>query len=264
MKVSIIPLCYGKQFTDGTMSQQDWLKEAVELGLEGVELYEPFLNSLDVSAKASLADDIKSAGLEVSKYASGCYTQVDACLCNPAQREKAVAYVKKSVDEAAIFDTDIVRVVSGTGGKGIEHGDKLQSVADGLKACLDYAEEKQITLAFEDHFGLGTNIEDFMKILELVDDERLKVNLDTANATNGTAVDLAKLVAGRVVNTHLSDRKGEDHAIVVGKGDVDFEGVFTELKKAGYDGWLSLEVFVGGKDNLQFSVDRVRDAWNSV
>jgi len=121
-----------------------------------------------------------------------------------------------------------------------------------------------VMLAFEDHFGVGTNIDDFMKILELVDDERLKVNLDTANATNGTAVDLARLVAARVVNTHLSDRKGHDHAIVVGKGDVDFGGVFSELKKADYDGWLSLEVFVGGKENLQFSVDHVRNAWNDA
>ena len=49
MKTSIIPLCYGKQFTDGTMSQEDWIKEAVELGLDGIELYEPFLSSLDSS-----------------------------------------------------------------------------------------------------------------------------------------------------------------------------------------------------------------------
>ncbi|HJN52462.1 MAG: sugar phosphate isomerase/epimerase family protein [Pseudomonadales bacterium] len=264
MKTSIIPLCYGKQFTDGTMSQEDWIKEAVELGLDGIELYEPFLSSLDSSGKASLAEAIHNAGLEVSKYASGCYAHTECCLCNPQEREQAIAYVKQSVDEAAIFRTDTVRVVSGVGGKGLEHEVVLQSVADGLRACLDYAEEKRVMLAFEDHFGVGTNIDDFMKILELVDDERLKVNLDTANATNGTAVDLARLVAARVVNTHLSDRKGHDHAIVVGKGDVDFGGVFSELKKADYDGWLSLEVFVGGKENLQFSVDHVRNAWNDA
>lgn len=264
MKISIIPLCYGKEFSDGTMSQEDWIKEAVELGLDGIELYEPFFSGLDSSGKASLADAVSSAGLEVSKYASGCYAHTESCLCNPQERERAVAYVKQSVDEAAIFRTDTVRVVSGVGGKGLEHEVVLQSVADGLKACLDYAQEKQVILAFEDHFGVGTKIDDFMKILELVDDERLKVNLDTANATNGTAVDLARLVADRVVNTHLSDRKGDDHRIVVGKGDVNFGGVFRELKKADYDGWLSLEVFVGGLENLQFSVDHIRTEWNNA
>jgi len=264
MKISIIPLCYGKQFGDGTMSQEDWIKEAVELGLDGIELYEPFLSSLDSSGMASLSDAIHDAGLEVSKYASGCYAHPSCCLCNPQDRERAVAYIAKSVDEAVIFRTDVVRVVSGWGGQGLEHGVILQSVADGLKACLDYAEEKQVMLAFEDHFGVGPRIDDFMKILELVNDERLKVNLDTANATNGTAVDLARLVADRVVHTHLSDRKADAHHIVVGKGDIDFEGVFREFKKAGFDGWLSLEVFVGGKENLQFSVKYIRDAWNNA
>jgi sugar phosphate isomerase/epimerase len=273
MKISIIPLCYGEQFGNGTMSQEDWIGEAVELGLDGIELYEPYLSHLDPSGMASLADAIYSAGLEVSKYASGCYAHPACCPCNPQDRERAVAYIKKSVDEALIFRTNIVRVVSGWGGEdywdilkaqGLEYGDILQSVADGLKASLDYAEEKQVMLAFEDHFGVGPKIDDFMKILELVDDERLKVNLDTANATNGTAVDLAKLVGDRVVNTHLSERKGHDHHVVVGKGDIDFEGVFRELKKAGYDGWLSLEVFVGGKENLQFGVDHIRNAWNNA
>ncbi len=264
MKTSIIPLCYGKEFGEGTMSQEDWIKEAVELGLDGFEIYEPFLSSLDSSSKASLADAVHNAGLEVSKYASGCYAHPESSLCNPEWRERAIAYIKQSVDEAIIFRTDTVRVVSGIGHKGLEHEVILQSVADGLKACLDYAEEKQVMLAFEDHFAVGSKIDDFMKILELVDDERLKVNLDTANATNGTAADLAKLVADRVVNTHLSDRKGNDHRIVAGKGDIDFEGVLRELKKAGYDGWLSVETYAGGKENLQFSIEHVRNAWNNA
>ncbi len=264
MKISIIPLCYGKEFSEGTMSQEDWIREAVELGLDGIELYEPHFSSLDTSGKAAYSDAVHNAGLEVSKYASGCYAHPESSLCNPEWRERGIAYIKKSVDEAVIFKTNVLRVVSGIGNEGLEHEVVLQSVADGFKACLDYAEEKQVMLAFEDHFSVGPRIDDFMKILELVNDERLKVNLDTANATNGTAVDLAKLVADRVVNTHLSDRKGHDHRIVVGKGEIDFEGVFRELKKAGYDGWLSLEVFVGGKENLQFSIEHIRNAWNNA
>jgi|TARA_Y100000310_G_scaffold340353_1_gene435799 sugar phosphate isomerase/epimerase len=264
MKVSIIPLCYGKQFSEGTMSQEDWIEEAVALGLDGIEMYAPFLIDLDSAGKASLAAAIHDARLEVSKYASGCYAHPGSCLCNPQEREQAVAYIRQSVDEALIFRTDTVRVVSGIGAEGLEHEVVLQSVADGLRASLDYAQENQVMLAFEDHFGVGTKIDDFMKILELVDDERLKVNLDTANASNGTAVDLARLVAHRTVNTHLSDRKGNDHRVVAGTGDIDYEGVFRELKKADYDGWLSIETYAGGRENLQFSVDHIRNAWEKA
>jgi sugar phosphate isomerase/epimerase len=238
------------------MCNEDWIKMAVELGLDGTEIYEPFVEDLDASGMARLADVVHDAGLQVSQYA------IESHLCNPEQQVQEIAHVKRAVDAAVIFRTNIVRVVSGRGSKGLNPEDVLQSVADGLRGCLDYAEEKQVMLAFEDHFSVGTKIDDFMKILELVNDERLKVSLDTANATNGTAVDLAKLVAPRVVHTHVSDRKGDDHFIVVGQGDMDFEGVFRELKKAGYDGWLSLEVFVGGKENLQFSIEQIRNAWN--
>ena len=259
MKISCIPLHVTREMLwEETMSQEDWVEMAVELGLDGTEIYEPFVNGLDASGMARLADVVYDAGLQVSQYA------IESYLCNPEQREQEIAHVKHAVDAALIFRTDIVRVVSGRGSEGLDHEVVLQSVADGLKACLDYAEEKQVMLAFEDHFNVGTAIDDFMKILGLVDDERLKVNLDTANAINGTAVDLAKLVAHRVVHTHLSDRKGTDHLVIVGKGDVDFEGVFRVLKGAGYDGWLSTEGFVGGKDGIQFTIDHIRNAWNNA
>jgi len=264
MKISIIPLCYIKAFREGTMSQEDWIKEAVELGLDGIELYEPFLSSLDSSGKASLADAVHNAGLEVAKYASGCYAHPSSSLCNPEDRERAIAYIRKSVDEAIIFRTNIVRVVSGIGNEGLEHEVVLQSVADGLKACLDYAEQKQVMLAFEDHFSVGTNIDDFMKILELVGDDRLKVDLDTANVGSENIVELTELVKDRVVHTHCSELLNNRHGIVIGKGDVDFKSVLGILKNNDYDGWVSLEPLAGGRDDLEFSVNHIRDTWNSL
>ena len=257
MRIGCVPFQFRKELLEKTMTNEDWVRTAVELGLDGTEIYEPFIEGLDASGMARLADVVNDAGLHASQYT------MESHFCNPERREEAVTNVKRAVDAAVIFRTNIVRVVSGRGSKGLDHEVVLQSVADGLKACLDYAEEKQVMLAFEDHFNVGTNIDDFMKILELVDDERLKVNLDTANAVNGTAVDLAKLVADRVVHTHLSDRKGHDHfTTFVGKGDVDFVGVFKELKKAGYDSWLSTEGYAGGREGLEFAIAHIRDAWN--
>ncbi len=85
------------------------------LGLDGIELYEPCFTRRDSAAKGAYSDAAHNAGLAVATYASGCYAHPESSLCSPEWRERGVAYIKKSVDEAAIFKTDVLRVVSGTG-----------------------------------------------------------------------------------------------------------------------------------------------------
>jgi len=263
MKMSFIPFQWSSESEfrgkdQWTPPRREWIRVARELGFDGVELYEPFISNLDDSEMLGYYYALQYAGLEASSYT------IESHLCNPADRELAVAHVKRAVDKACIFRTGLVRVVAGHGSRGLDKEVVLQSVSDGIKACLDYAEEKEVVLALEDHFEVLTDIVEFMKVLEMVGDDRLKVNLDTANAVNGTAVDLAKLVAHRVVYTHLSDRKGDSHGVIVGTGDMDFEGVFKVLKGAGYDGWLSTEGFVGGTAGLRLTIEHLRNAWNNA
>ncbi len=259
MKTSCAPFQFRIPLLEKTMTNEEWVKIAVEIGLDGTEIYGPFLHDMVRSDLERFAGAVGEAGLAASQYT------MESHFCNPARRDEAVANVNRAVDHALIFKTDTVRVVSGRGTRGLEHDVVLQSVADGFKACLDYAEDNGVMLAFEDHFNVGTDIQDFMKILELVDDERLKVNLDTANAANGTAADLARLVGERVVHTHLSDRKGDDHfTVVVGQGDIDFASVFKELKKVGHDGWLSTEGYAGGKEGIVAAIDHIKTTWDSV
>ena len=263
MKMSFIPFQWSREseFRGKNMwtpPRREWIRVARDLGLDGIEMYEPFVSDLEEPEMLGFYYQMKYAGLQASSYT------VESHLCNPEDREIAIAHIKRSVDRALIFRTNIVRVVAGHGSVGLDKEIVLQSIADGLKASLDYAEKKGVMLAFEDHFEVVTDIVDYMKVLEMVNDDRLKVNLDTANAHNGTAVDLAKLIAPRVVYTHLSDRKGESHGVIVGTGDVDFEGVFRALKAAGYDGWLSTEGFVGGTAGLQFTIEYLRNAWNKA
>jgi len=259
MKFSCIPLNFGREIgRDKTMSYEDWINMAVEFGLDGVEIYEPWIRERDASGMAQLADFVHDAGLESSMLTS------ESHLCHPDWREKAIEYIRGAVDAALIFKTNIVRVVSGHGSQGLELEVCLQSIADGLKACLDYAEEKNVMLAFEDHWGVGTNLKDFVRILELVDDDRLMVNLDTANVGSQDIVELTGIVKDRVVHTHCSELLDNKHGIVIGKGEVDFKGIFTILKNNDYSGWISLEALAGGKEDLRFSVDHIKSVWDSV
>ncbi len=259
MKFSCIPLNFGRQIGhDKTMTNEDWMNMAVEFGLEGSEVYGPWTRDLDAEGKAKLSDFMDSIGLKASMFTEEC------SLCNPKDREQALPHIQRAVDSALIFKTNIVRVVSGHGSEGMELEDCLQSIATGLRESLDYAEEKNVMLAYEDHWGIGTNLRDYTRILDLVDDDRLKVNLDTANVGSQDIAELTEIVKDRVVHTHCSELLNNKHGVVIGRGEVDFKGIFTILKNNNYDSWVSLEPLAGGKEDLRFSVDFIRDTWNSV
>ncbi len=46
--------------------------------------------------------------------------------------------------------------------------------------------------------------------------------------------------------------------VKMGKGLNDYDAIFSELKRAGFDGWISIEDGVDGMDQLERSVAFVR------
>lgn len=269
MKLSCLPVTFfGEIMGKKTMTREDWIKIAVEHGLDGTEVYDTFVGDLDAAGMAGFADVVHDAGLQVSMYS------VENDFSRPEKHADGIAQVKEAVDAALIFKADIVRVtaaspfgaraVDRTWLAGANREDAVQSCADGLRACLDYAEEKKVMLALEDHPIIGWNVEEFTKILDLVDDKRLKVNLDTSNVSPDTVLDLTRRVADRVVHLHVKDRSNNDHRIVIGTGEVDLAGIFGILKEAGFDGWMSLETLGGGRKELELAFEHVTNAWNSA
>jgi len=252
---SCIPLNFGKQFRDKSLSYEEWVEMAVEFELDATEVYDPFILDRDAKSRQKLASFIDGAGLQVSQYT------IEMHICNSEDHPKSIEHVKRSIDKAQVFGAKNVRVVSGHGSKGLVHEDVLVNISNALRSCLDYAEENKITLTYENHWGVGTNLKDFTRILQLVGDDRLKVNFDTANVPTWETLELCRKVVHRVEHSHISELKNEKHGFVIGKGDVDFRGVFKIYKGFGYNGWISLEPLTGDKEDLRFSVGHVKNEW---
>ncbi len=256
MRLSCIPICYFDDIINtGRMPLSEWITMAADMGLDGIELYRPYLKSTEPSAVEQLADEVHQAGLDVSMFTS--YGE----LASPSEDERLewLASIRGDVDMAVAFRTSIVRVTAGsTWPQECTREEALRNVAECLKRSLDYAEEKGVALALEDHPEIGTRVEDFTKILALVDDDRLKVNLDTSNPMEAgdSPVALTEIVKDRVVHVHVSDRDAQLEHQVIGEGCVPFPEIFAVLKSAHYDGWLSLEA--GGTRGKQGIVDGIR------
>jgi sugar phosphate isomerase/epimerase len=69
----------------------------------------------------------------------------------------------------------------------------------------------------------------------------------------------------RLVHVHVSDNFGkkEDLHLPLGAGTIPWKKIVSRLKKSGYDGTVTLEVFSPDRRYLLFSRDKLRELWES-
>lgn len=260
MKVGCIPICFLGELSEGKRPVEGWIEMATRVGLDGIEVYKPFIRPPTEVRLKELVRLIGQAGLQVSMFTS--YANFVA-----GKMDKEIESVKRDVDWAVVCGTDAVRLTAGgpLGSLSAEQG--ARRTAEGLRSCLDYAERRGVQLALEDHPPFGSHITEFLHVLKLVDDPRLKVNLDTSNPVpvGDDPVRLTRAVADRVVHVHVSDVTSDMKHVPSGEGIVDLRAIFTILKGRGYDGWLSSEA--GGppiEESIVQSAANIHRLWREA
>ncbi len=179
MKTSCIPICFfGRMLDERTLSVEEWIQMAADMGFDRIEMYKPYLQNLeDESCLRGVSNAVRDAGLEVSMFTSyGDFSNPDE-----EEQRRQIESVKQDAWLAGIFETDLVRMTCGSWPEGAPRDETLRTIAAALRRVVDVAAQRGVTIALEDHPDVGTRVEDFVEILDRVDDERLKVNLDTSN-----------------------------------------------------------------------------------
>ncbi len=264
MKLSCIPICLLGQIAKRTMKPEAWYEMAARLKLDGIEMYDGYLDKWDEKSLQTAARRVGDLGLAVSMFTG----YGDLAAPHPEQQRRAVDTVKRNVDAALVFGTGIVRVVSGTWPKNVPRDETLDNVAHRLRECLGYARERGVTLALENHPEIGTANGDFLGVLMRVRNEDLMVNLDTSNpmVSGDRACDLARALGCRIAHVHASDRNAGLEHVVAGRGVVDFEIIFHILKcEACFDGWISSEA--GGRpaeEDIRANLNYLRQTWDEA
>lgn len=95
----------------------------------------------------------------------------------------------------------------------------------------------------------------------------LGFHLDVGHANLETehnmTVELASLFANRLEHVHFSDNNGGnlDLHLPLGAGKIDWKWIVHILKRVGYDGTITLEVFTDDRDYLLFSKEKLKQLW---
>ncbi len=84
-----------------------------------------------------------------------------------------------------------------------------------------------------------------MEIVRGTADVGLGVNFDAGNAATfaDDPCELLRNVVQRVVSVHASDSSeyGKLEHVLLGTGITPYPAIFSELKRAGWDGWICME-----------------------
>lgn len=122
-----------------------------------------------------------------------------------------------------------------------------EEVAEVVKKLIPYLEKFDLTLCLENH-GKHSTGKHLAKIVGLVDNARVKINYDTANAVFYGQVDILEDLSScidLVGFVHLKDKDGpynEWNFPAIGKGKLPLLEAINLLEKKGNDSPLSIEI----------------------
>ncbi|SDL27086.1 sugar phosphate isomerase/epimerase family protein [Kriegella aquimaris] len=284
-KLAVFPKAFMQELCkDGTMKVSEWIDLAVELEVDGLEWYAGFLEMADTANWPIFRKEVESHGKVIPMLCcSPDFTHPDA-----AFREKEIAKQKGWIEMTYVLGGSYCRVLSGQRRPELTIEEGIDLAAECIKACLPLAEKLGITLILENHYKddfweypeFAQQMDIFCKLVERIEHPNFGVNYDPSNTflAGEDPLELLYRVSDRVVTMHASDRYLKEGTIEdlrkeeggamgyakrlshgeIGKGLNDYDAIFKELKRVGFDGWISIEDGVDGMDQLERSVAFLR------
>ena len=281
------------------MTVFDWISMAKnQLDVEGLEIYDRFLASLNRDYLLQVKEAVNRAGFVIPMLlCSPDFTHPD-----PEQRQRAIEYQEQMIEVAALLGGEgvICRTLSGQQRPEVSREQGVKWVIDAIQQVLPTARELGVILGMENHYKdsqwtrpeFALKQEVFLEIVEAIDERRhFGVQYDPSNAivAGDDPIALLEKVKDRVVSMHASDRylkegitmeqfrriEQSDQRMgyseylshgVIGKGLNDYDKIFSILSQSRFDGWVSIEDGVNGLGEIKESIiflQRMRDKYYS-
>jgi sugar phosphate isomerase/epimerase len=280
-KLAVFPKAFMQALCKtGTMRLSEWIELASKLNVEGLEWYAGFLEMQDENNWPLFRKQVEDHGKVIPMMCcSPDFTHPDKSF-----RGKEIEKQKRWIDMTFILGGSYCRVLSGQRRPELTLDEGIKIAADCIYECLPYAEERNITLILENHYKddfwlypeFAQKMEVFCKLVDRVQHPFFGVNYDPSNTylAGEDPIELLRRVSHRVVTMHASDRFLKEGTLAdlakeeggvsgyakrlshgeIGKGLNNYDDIFSELKRVGFDSWISIEDGVDGMAQLERSV----------
>lgn len=286
MKYSVSSYSFSQYINAGKMTQLDTIAKAKEMGFDAIEFSElqpPDGVSLRDYAM-QLAAECKRVGIPVSNLAIG----ADFIGGSNGNFEAEVERVKGMVDIAAILGAPFMRHdVAYSLGEYRSFDMALPRIAEGCRLVTEYAQTKGIVTSSENHGFISQDSYRVEKLFNAVNHPNFGLLTDIGNFTCADEVPSSAVnrVANLAVYVHAKDfiihpasgpnpgkgffrSRGGNYlrGTIIGHGNVNVMHCLTILKKAGYNGYISIE-FEGMEDcifGIETGLENLKTYINSI
>jgi len=159
-------------------------------------------------------------------------------------------------------------------GESLSRSEQIFTIVEKLRAPVQWARELGVKLLLEPHGRITDTIKGMSEVLErLGQTETLGICLDTGNSWLGgeNPMDFITTFGRRIGHVHWKDMPREMESsrgliygcgmgsIPLGDGVVGIPELVRALKRTGFDGATTVEIF--GAENVRLSVARLREWW---
>ncbi len=167
---------------------------------------------------------------------------------DPAMRRARVEYTKRTIDLARALGAANVCTCTGELPAGVSERDARRFLRESFDPILAHASEKpevRVGIEYEPGFFIG-GLAALKPFLDEVAHPLLGANLDLGHAKclKEDPAETIGALGPRIWNVHIEDIKGYVHRhLIPGLGDMDFGRIRKALDRAGYRGFLTLEIY---------------------
>lgn len=270
MKFSCLPVSLYPDLTAGRRTLPDWFQFAAALGLDGADISVVHLQSHEPTYLQTLRRQAEAAGVQIAMLV----TYADFTHPDAAERQRQVEEIRAFCDVAAQLGAAFMRVTAGQAHPGVERAEGIAWAVDGLTACLDKATQTGVTLCYENHTkGYAWTYNDFsqpadrfLEIVKRTAGTSLRLLYDTANTLGSGDDPIAVLeqVQDRIAVVHVNDIReaGRFEPVLLGTGVAPIKAIFSKLRQAGFDGWISIEeASRTGEEGFRQAIPYAKQQW---
>ncbi len=267
MKVSISIYSFCQYIKVGKMTQLDCVAKVKELGFDAIEFTEIDGESFEEKAENAkkLRAEADRIGLPVSSYTIGANLYHD----NEEDSARAVERLKRQLDIAKILGAPVMRhdvcYSLGKSGNSRSFGLMLPTIAKNARAVTEYGASIGIRTCTENHGYIAQDSYRVEALFNAVAHDNYGLLVDFGNfvCADEEPSHAVSRVAPYAFHVHIKDmlvreksssfcssmtRGGNYFAgVAVGEGDVPVLKCLKIMKRAGYDGYVSLE-YEGAED----------------
>jgi sugar phosphate isomerase/epimerase len=244
MKLSLAAYSFNKflpnrgtaeQLAAAKMRLEDFIQFCADQNLDGTELTSYYFpKQFSPSYLIKIKEQTFRLGLDISGTAIG----NDFCKPSGEAWDKQLELTREWIDHSATMGAPVIRIFAGNVPKGETEAAAFERCVAGINKSLEYAAEKGVFLALENHGGITGTAEQLLKIVKAVSPSPwFGVNLDGGNFHSADVYAELEQIAPYAINAQVKVMVAPNNK----KEPADLGRVIDILKKASYRGYVVLE-----------------------